>query len=130
MKIADALPADEPGRAAMRIAPRTMLCGTAWRVHEHVVGDRFEELRELCTAAGDKASLAIAMVGLVMDHLWQDRMREASRLASEAWALIESLGDPTLTVGLAHPLIYAKSESGEWSDTLRWSQTGHRPGRR
>ncbi len=28
-KIADALPADNPDRAAMRIAPRTMLCGTA-----------------------------------------------------------------------------------------------------
>ena len=108
MKIADALPTDDPDQAALRIAPRTMLCGTAWRVHEHVVGARFDELRELCTAAGDKASLAIGMVGLVMDHLWQDRMREASRLASEAWAFIESLGDPTLTVGLANPLVYAK----------------------
>jgi len=29
-KIADALPADDPGRAAMRIAPRTVLCGTAF----------------------------------------------------------------------------------------------------
>ena len=28
-KIADALPADDPDRAAMRIAPRTMLCGIA-----------------------------------------------------------------------------------------------------
>jgi hypothetical protein len=123
IRIADALPAHDPGRAAMRIAPRTMLCGTAWRVHEHVVGARFDELRELCTATGDKASLAIAMVGLVMDHLWQDQMREASRLALEAWAFIESLGDPTLTVGLANPLIYARSDSAEWSDTLRWSQT-------
>ena len=85
----------------MRIAPRTMLCGIAWRVHEHVAGDRFDELRELCTAAGDKASLAIAMAGLVMDHAFQDRMREASQLASEAMALIESIGDPTLTVGLS-----------------------------
>ena len=100
-KIADALPADDPNRAAMRIAPRTMLCGIAWRVHEHVAGDRFDELRELCAAAGDKASLAIAMAGLVMDHAFQDRMREASQLASEAMALIESIGDPTLTVGLS-----------------------------
>ena len=123
VKIADALPTDDPDQAALRIAPRTMLCGTAWRVHEHVVGARFDELRELCTAAGDKASLAIGMVGLVMDHLWQDRMREASRLASEAWAFIESLGDPTLTVGLANPLVYARSDCAEWSDTLRWSQT-------
>jgi len=59
--IADALPAEDPHRAAMRIAPRTMLCGTAFRVHVKVAGDRFEELRELCTATGDNASLAIGM---------------------------------------------------------------------
>ena len=70
-RIADALPAEDPNRAAMRIAPRTMLCGTAWRVHMNVAGDRFDELRELCAAAGDKASLAIAMAGLVMDHAFR-----------------------------------------------------------
>ena len=86
----------------MRIAPRTMLCGIALRVHAHVAGDRFEELRELCTAAGDKASLAIAMAGLVMDHVYQDRMREASQLASEAMALIESIGDADLDGGAVH----------------------------
>ena len=100
--IADALPAEDPNRAAMRIAPRTMLCGTAWRAHVSVAGDRFDELRELCTAAGDKASLTIGMAGLVMDHAWRGRMREASQLASEAWALTESVGDPTLTVGAVH----------------------------
>ena len=121
-KIADALPAEDPNRAAMRIAPRTMLCGIAWRVHEHVAGARFDELRELWTASGDKASLAIAMAGLVMDHAFQDRLREASQLASEAMALIESVGDPTLTVGLSGALIYAKGESGEWDDVLRRSQ--------
>ena len=63
----------------------------------------------MCTAAGDKASLAIAMAGLVMDHAYQGRMREASRLASEAMALIESIGDPTLTVGLSFAAIYAKA---------------------
>ena len=121
-KIADALPVDDPDRAAMRIAPRTMLCGIAWRVHVNVAGARFEELRELCTAAGDKASLAIAMAGLVMDHAFQDRLREASQLASEAMALAESVDDPTLTVGLSLPLVYAKIESGELRDVLRWSQ--------
>ena len=44
-KIADALPAEDPNRAAMRIAPRTMLCGIAWRVHVNVAGARFDELR-------------------------------------------------------------------------------------
>jgi serine/threonine protein kinase/class 3 adenylate cyclase len=119
---ADALPADDPNRAAMRIAPRSMLCGIAARVHMHVAGDRFEELRELCTAAGDKASLAFGMAGLVMDHALQARVREASRLASEAMALIESVDDPSLTVGLSRVAIYAKCESGEWADVLRWSE--------
>jgi hypothetical protein len=121
-RIADALPAEDPHRAAMRIAPRTMLCGIAWRVHLSNVGDRFEELRQLCTAEGDKASLAIAMAGLVVDHTFQDRVREASRLASEAITLIESVGDPTLTVGLSFTPIRAKLASGEWSEMLRLSQ--------
>jgi class 3 adenylate cyclase len=121
-RIADALPAEDPNRAAMRIAPRTMLCGIAWRVQVNVAGGRFDELRELCAGAGDKASLAIAMAGLVVDHAYHDRMREASRLASEALALIESVGDPTLTVGLSFMPIYAKLETAEWCDALRWSQ--------
>jgi len=106
----------------MRIAPRTMLCGIAWRVHVDVAGDRFDELRELCAAAGDKASLAIAMAGLVMDHVHKARLRETSQLAWEAMALIESLDDPTLTVGLSLAPIYARGECAEWSDALRWSQ--------
>jgi hypothetical protein len=121
-QIADALPDVDPGRTAMRIAPRTMLCGTAFRAHVKVAGDRFNELRELCTAIGDKASLPIAMAGVVIDHAHRGRMREASQLASEAMALIESLGDPTLTVGLSFAAIYAKLESAEMSDVLRWSQ--------
>jgi class 3 adenylate cyclase len=120
--IADALPADDPQRPAMRIAPRSMLCAIAFRVHMDVAGDRFEELRELCTAAGDKASLVIGMAGLVVDHGFHDRVREASLLASEAMPLIESLGDPTLTVGLSFAAIYAKLESAEYCDMLRWSQ--------
>ena len=121
-RIADALPAEDPGRAAMRIAPRTMLCGTAFRVHQHAAGDRFDELRQLCTAAGDKASLAIGMAGLVIDHAYQDRIRKASQLASEAMAVIESLGDATLTVGLSFTAIFAKTMSAELCDMLRWSQ--------
>ena len=121
-KIADAVPAEDPNRTPMRIAPRTMLCGNAWRVHERVAGARFDELRQLCTAAGDKPSLAIAMAGLVVDYTYQGRVREASQLASEAVALIESLGDPTLTVALSGAAILAKTECGEWPDVLRWSQ--------
>jgi class 3 adenylate cyclase len=121
-KIADALPAEDPNRTPLRIAPRTMLCGNAWRVHERVAGARFDELRQLCAAAGDKPSLAIAMAGLVVDRVWQGRVREGSQLASEAMALIESVGDPTLTVGLSWPQVYAKLEAAEWTDVLGWSQ--------
>ena len=121
-KIADALPAEDPNRAAMRIAPRTMLCGIAWRVHMNVAGGPFDELRQLCAAAGDKASLAIGMAGLVMDQAMQGRVREASQLAWEAWALAESIDEPSLTVGLSFPLLYAKTQNAEYSDALRLSQ--------
>ncbi|OBI94969.1 cyclase [Mycobacterium alsense] len=121
-RIADALPADDPDRLAMRIAPRTMLCGTAWRLHTDVADERFDELSELCTAAGDQASLAIAMAGRVMDSAYQGQVSEASRLASEAWALNESLGDPAVVVGLSYAPIYAKMESAERYELLRWSQ--------
>ncbi|MGO9509714.1 MAG: ATP-binding protein [Mycobacterium sp.] len=122
-KIADALPVDDPDRAAMRIAPRTMLCGFAWRVHVHISPAHFDELRELCLAAGDRGSLAIATAGLVMDHMYQARMREASHLATEAMALIEAVGNPTLTVGLSLTAILAKAELAEWSAALQWSQS-------
>jgi hypothetical protein len=58
----------------------------------------------------------------VMDHAHQARMREASQLASEAWALAESVGDPTLAVGLSMPLLFAKMENSKWSDVLQSSQ--------
>ena len=118
-KIADALTAEDPKRPAMRIAPRTMLCGTAYRVHEPVAGDRFDELRGLCAAADDKASLAIAMAALVTDEA---RIGEASRLSSETWVLLESVGDPVLMVGLSTVLLRAKAASGGRPDMLQWSQ--------
>ncbi|AKK30401.1 cyclase [Mycobacterium sp. EPa45] len=120
--IADALPEEVTDRTAMRIAPRTMLCATAYRVHANAAGEDFQELRRLSDETADKSSLAIAMAGLVMEHVYQGRVRDGSRLASEAMALIESIGDETLTVGLSFPSIYAKIESAEYGDVLRWSQ--------
>jgi hypothetical protein len=121
-RAADALPADDLDRAAMRIAPRVLLCDSAWRVHASISA-RFEELGQLCTLAGDKASLAIGMAGLVRDHMMHARVREASRLASELMVLVESIGDSTLTVGAATAAIYTKLKIGEMADVLRWSQT-------
>ena len=94
-QIADALPDDDPDRTAMRIAPRTMLCVTGWRVNVNRSPGRFEELRELCSArrgqglAGHRHDRAGGRVSCS----WATR-EEASRLASEQMALLESIGDP------------------------------------
>jgi hypothetical protein len=123
-KIADALPADDPDQLSMRIAPRTMLCATAWQARAiHESRGRFAELRELCSAAGDKVSLAIGMTGLGTEHLFSGRSREGSRLASEQMALLESIGDPTLTIGLAFVAFANWFASGEFGEIVRWSQT-------
>jgi class 3 adenylate cyclase len=122
-KIADALPDDNPDQLSMRIAPRAMLCVSGWRAGQADSSSLFNELRELCALAGDKASLAIAMTGLTTEHLWGGRAREASRLASEQMALLESIGDPALTIGAAYVSIVIKYATGEIADVLRWSQT-------
>jgi hypothetical protein len=95
----------------------------AYRVHADISGARFEELRQLCAEAGDKASVAIGMMGLLGEHMMRGRVREASRLASEHMALIESIDDPTLTVGLSIMAISIKIQTGEMAEVLRWSQT-------
>ncbi len=122
-QIADSLPADHPDRLALRIAARTRLCSYGWQVRDWSSGARFEELQQLCTEAGDKASLAIGMAGLVMEFVFRARAREASRLASEYMAVLESIGDSTLTIGLSFAAILAKAEAGEIADALRWAQT-------
>ena len=122
-QVADALPADDAGRTAMRIAARTVLCANAFRVHADISGGLFEELRQLWAAAGDKRSLAIGMAGLVEVHISYGRVGEASRLASETMALVESIADPTLTAGLSMFSIAAKLHTGEIAEALRWSQT-------
>jgi class 3 adenylate cyclase len=123
-RIADQLPDDDPDELSMRIAPRTMLCATgAFGPAVEESRDRFAELRELCSAAGDKVSLAIAMTGRATELLYAGRAREGSRLASEQMALLESIGDPTLTMGLAFGAFTNWSDVGEFGEILRWSQT-------
>jgi class 3 adenylate cyclase len=123
-RIADALPADNPGQLSMRIAPRTMLCATAWQARAvQESRGRFEELRELFSAAGDKVSLAIGMSGLATDLLFAGHSREGSRLSSEQMALLESIGDPTPTVGLAFIAFANWFANGDFGEISRWSQT-------
>ena len=103
----------------MRIAPRTLLCGTAWRTGGSVADTGFDELRDLCTTADDKVSLAIGMSGFIMALTFHNRFREAAQVASEHSELLESIGDPTLSVALLFAAIYAKCEAGEMIEALR-----------
>jgi adenylate cyclase len=121
-QVADALPPDSPNQLGMRIAPRTLLCSNAFRRFHPDLSTRFDELRELCMEAGDKASLAIGMAGLVMEHLLRGRVSEASRQASEQMALVESVGDTTLTLGVTGAACVAKLQTAEMADALRWTQ--------
>jgi adenylate cyclase len=121
-EVADRLPVDDPDQASMRIAPRTLLSGRAFRFGGGGTDTGFEELRELCTAAGDQVSLAVGMTGLVMTQWGSAHRREASRLATEHTALLESIGDPTLTVALSFPAMVVREEAGEMAEMLRLAQ--------
>ncbi|NVN50099.1 hypothetical protein HLY00_949 [Mycolicibacterium hippocampi] len=122
-EVADRLPADDPERLALRIAPRTLLCATRWRVggELHEVG--FDELRQLTVEAGDKRSLTIAMSGMVQMLNFHGRYTEASLLASEQLTLIDSIGDPELAVALI-PMVssIAKWDAGEMAEALELAQ--------
>ncbi|AGB25626.1 adenylate/guanylate cyclase family protein [Mycobacterium sp. JS623] len=122
VQVAEALPANHPNRLQMRIAPRSLLCSTAFRRFHPDLSTRFDELRKLCNEAGDKASLAIGMAGLTMEHVLHGRIFDASRQASEQMAIVESIGDPTLTVGLTIPACVAKLQANEMTDVLRWTE--------
>jgi adenylate cyclase len=123
LQVADSLPADDADRLVMRVAPRTMLCGNAWRGTPEPASGMFEELRELCADAGDKTSLAIAMTGVVAEHSRYARKRDALRLAAEQMELVESIGDPALTAGAAFAAISIKAQNGQMTDALQWAQT-------
>jgi hypothetical protein len=77
----------------------------------------------LCDAAGDQVSLAIGMTGQATDLLFAGRSREGARLVSEQMGLLESIGDASLTMGLAFIAFCTWFDSGEFVELLRWSQT-------
>jgi adenylate cyclase len=116
--VADRLADADPQRAAMRIAPRTMLCATAFMAGGSMADTGYDELRQLADSTGDKVSLAMGMAGWIMALTIHARLREASRLASELADLLESIGDPTLTLGLFYGVAVAKYQAGEMAETL------------
>jgi adenylate cyclase len=106
----------------MRIAPRTLLCATAYRAGGSGADTGFEELRELCATAADRRSLAMGMAGLLTWRVMKAQRREASQLADELGQLLEAIGDPTLTVALSFAAMIAKAETAEMADVLRFAQ--------
>lgn len=120
--VADKLPETNVDRVWMRIAARTLLCGSTWRVGGTVKETGFEELRQLTTTSGDRLSLAIGMAGLLMTLTFHEQYREASQLCAEYVGLVESLNDPTMTVALLYGAMWAKLETGEMNEVLRLAQ--------
>jgi adenylate cyclase len=118
-QVADQLPADEPVRAAMQIAPRALLCVTAWRVRGSIADTGFDQLHELATAADDKASLAIGMAGQIMALIAYGRHRDAAAMVSEFVNLVDSLGDPSLSSALLLAAVTAKFGTGELAEVLQ-----------
>jgi hypothetical protein len=99
-----------------------MMCLNAFRVGMSTADAGFEEVRELCLAAGDKASLAIAMGGQAGEHVIHARVREASRMVSEAQALAEEIGDPALAVGVSAGSLTVKIVTGEMAEVHQVAQ--------
>ncbi len=121
-RVADALPANDPERTAMRIAPRTALCVTTSRAGLGVADTGFDELRELCASAGDDLSLANGMFGQVVGLYLEHRHREASVLASEQFRLLEESPDAPRAVGFMHGAMLAKLFAGEAVEAYRLAQ--------
>ncbi len=121
-QVADRLPVDDPRRTAMRIGPRARLCATAWRAGGGAAETGFDELRSMAVAADDKVSLAIGVAGHINILSDNERYQEASQLASELEPLLDSIGDPTLTVALLWAALNPKFSNGEIADGLRLSQ--------
>ena len=121
-QVADRLPEGDPDQLSMRIAPRTLLCGSAWRVGGVSADTGFDELRDLCTAAGDQRSLAVGTSGqLLVEHM-RLHHSEASRLSTEVVRLLESIGDSTLTVAMLPMTLVTRLEGLEIADALRLAQ--------
>ncbi|WP_155770777.1 ATP-binding protein, partial [Mycobacterium colombiense] len=121
-RVADQVSGDHPNCLAMRISPRAFLCGSAFRVGGVPETTGFEELRNITTAAGDKKSLAVGMAGYLNTLTFNSRHREAVHMASEFAALVESIGEPEMVVGLLYGAAQANWEAGEVVESQRLAQ--------
>lgn len=120
--VADQISDTDPDVLSMRIAPRALLCGSAFQVGGTPSETGFAELRELTTAAGDKRSLALGMAGHLTTLVFNSHHLKAADMASEFATLVESIGDPAMTVGLFYAAAQAKWEAGHATEALALAQ--------
>ena len=97
----------------MRIAPRTLLCASAWLAGGSHGRHRLRRTARPSRAAGDKVSLAMGMAGWLPALIVHARFREAIRVGFRTRNLLESIGDPTLTLGLVYLRWPPSSRRGE-----------------
>ncbi len=120
--VADRLPANEPDRSAMRIAPRMLICGNSWRLGISLDQSGFTEFRQLCTSVGDDLSLASGTAGMLMMLVLRNKFREAAARASECAPLIETSVEPASVLDLICAASNAKYQAGEVVEGLRLAQ--------
>lgn len=121
-QVADALPAELPDRTSLRIHPRTMLCYSTWRVGGSAEETGFEDLRELCTASGNRVWLVASLSGAVLSLTMSNRHHESVRLASEQIAVFDSAADPMDHFAVMSGAMFAKLHGGEAAESLRVAQ--------
>ncbi|OBK52411.1 adenylate/guanylate cyclase domain-containing protein [Mycobacterium sp. 1081908.1] len=121
-QVADALPAELPDRTSLRIHPRTMLCYSTWRVGGSAEETGFEDLRELCTASGNRVWLVASLSGAVLSLTMSNRHHESVRLASEQIAVFASAVDPMDHFAVMSGAMFAKLHGGEAAESLRVAQ--------
>ncbi|WP_235009984.1 adenylate/guanylate cyclase domain-containing protein [Mycobacterium sp. 3519A] len=96
-EIADRLPDDAADTVPMRIAPRTLLCGYAWRAGGNGVdASGFDELRELAGGEGHVISSVMGTSGILVAMTLNHRLRELVSLAPDYIHVLESTADPAL----------------------------------
>lgn len=120
--VADRLPADRPGRDAMRVGVRALLCANAFRTGSRYDKDLFDEACALAGAVGDQVSLAIASTGRVSALTFNGQYDEAARFAADTLALIESIGDPMLELTLLPGIMLPFSGVGDLTEFERLAQ--------
>ncbi len=125
-EIADRLPADGQNVLAMRIGPRTLLAMSTFKVSGSVDDTQFDELRQLCTAAGDNVALGIGMTGVTTALVFSNRFREAVEFASDYVGVVESIADQSQTLGMWGGMANAKWQAGQVREALHDGSTGHR----